>query len=83
MTKRLEKKHVCKHENGWFIGDECIFVYPEENYWKKPYMVKIGRTLRNKVQARCNNPNCNAVRNIYFDVQVKTLGKIREVKPND
>lgn len=71
----------CKHEWGWFvIRDVPVYVFPNG-------AVVFGFNRhgeRAKFLARCNNPECQAVRNVYIGQKFGVgLGKIRQAKKGE
>jgi hypothetical protein len=69
----------CKHDNGWCINKNInIFVFPNNE-------IGIDWNFGNKsakLKARCNNPDCNAERNVYIKGAFIQYGNIlyRKVK---
>ncbi len=68
----------CKHNNGWCVK-KSIFVFVNQHSilcfdFKQP-------TARGqKLKVRCNNPDCDKVRNIYVRGRVIKWGRVRKAK---
>lgn len=71
---------MCKHEIGWLvIRNVSVFVAPNGG-------VEFGyqRGKHAKLLARCNNPDCDAVRNIYIGQHFGVgYGKVRTAKSGE
>jgi len=64
----------CKHNVGWLaIKDAVVFVFEDGK-------VRFNFTSRDiktsKIKMRCNNRDCDKIRNVYISAKVEKYGKV-------